>query len=138
MDINARVGLEEFLNVRRQIMQANAVNRGNANGAADHIAHFLKLVEKRVVRIGELLGVIVKDFPLPSEAELLFAAFDEERFELSFERANLLTHSRLRDTIDLGGFGETFRFGEVTKDFQAFNLHTSEESNRTYDSDEVL
>ena len=59
------------------------------------------------VGANDLLAVIVEDLALAGEAELFLAAFDEERFENAFQRADLLADRRLGDPVDLRGLGET-------------------------------
>ena len=51
------------------------------------------------------------------------APFDEERFELPLQRADLLADCGLCDVVDLRGLGETFRLGQITEHFKAFYLH---------------
>ena len=81
---------------------------GNADGAGNDVLDLLQFAVKRIMTLDDLLAEIVKHLAFASEAELFFAALDEEGFELAFERADLLTDGRLRNSVDLGGFGETF------------------------------
>ena len=87
------------------------------------VLDFLEAVVQRVVALDDLLAVFVEHLALAGEAELLLAALDEQRFELPLQRTDLLADGGLRHVVDLGRFGETFRFRQITKNFQAFNLH---------------
>ena len=104
-------------------MQADAVDGGHADGAGDNIFDLLQLAEERVVGLDNLLAVVVENLPLPSQPKLFLAAFDEQRFELPFQGADLLADRRLGDMIDLGGLGETFGLGQITEHLQALDLH---------------
>ena len=108
-------------------MQPDAVNRRDADGSGNDVFDFLKLAVQRVVGLDDLLAEIVKHLAFPREAEFLFAAFNEKRFELAFQRTDLLADGGLRYFVDLGGFRKTFGFGEVTENFQTFNLHKQSE-----------
>ena len=57
-----------------------------------------------IIRGSDLLAVIVKHLPFARKAELLFAALDEQRFEESLQRGNLLADGGLGDAVQLGGF----------------------------------
>jgi hypothetical protein len=46
----------------------------------------------------------------------------------------LLADGGLGDAVDLGGLGETFRFGQVAEHFQALNLHKLIKQKFTYSS----
>ena len=76
-----------------------------------------------VVGLDDLFAEIVEHLAFAGEAEFLFAALNEQRFERALQRTDLLADRRLGDTIDLRGLGETLGFRQVTEDFQAFNLH---------------
>jgi hypothetical protein len=123
MDMDGGITLEELLQIRRQIMQPDAVNGGHADGAGDDVLNLLQLAEERIVSLDDLLAVIVEDLPLAGEPEFLLAPFDQQRLELAFQGADLLADRRLGYMVDLGGLGETFSFGEITKHLQAFDLH---------------
>ena len=43
VSVDRRMNFHEFFDVRRQIVQSNAVNRGDANGAGDDVLQFLHL-----------------------------------------------------------------------------------------------
>ena len=125
--VDRRVALEELLQVGRQVVQADAVNGGDADGAGDDVLDLLQLAVQGVVGGDDLLAVIVEHLAFPGEAELLLAALDQQRFEEAFERADLLAHRRLGDFVDLRGLGETLGFGQVAKDFQTLDLHKNTE-----------
>ena len=50
-------------------------------------------------------------------------ALEQGEPQIGFEVPDLLTDGGLRDSVDLRGLGETFRFGQVAEYFQALNLH---------------
>src|SRR5882757_1742716 len=121
--VDSRMFLEKSFDIRRQIVQADAVNRCDANRAGNNIFDLLQLAVQGVVGLDDLLAEIVKQLAFTRQAKLFFAAFDKERFKLPFQGANLLADSGLCNTIDLCGLGEAFSFGEVAKDFETFYLH---------------
>ncbi len=108
-------------------MQADAVNRGHADRAGDDVLDLLQLVLQRDIARNDLLAVIVQHLALAGQAELLLAPLDQQRFEKTFQRTDLLAHRRLRDVVDLSGFGKAGRFRQITEDFQALNLHKPHE-----------
>ena len=59
--------------------------------------------------------------------QIMFAPLDEQGFEQSFQRGDLLADCRLGDVVNLRGFGKTFRFGQITKNFKTFDLHKNKE-----------
>ena len=89
----------------------------------EDVLDLLQLAVQRVVGGDDLLAVIVKDLSFAREAELLFAALDEQRLELAFKRADLLADGGLGHAIDLGSLGEALGFGEVAEYFKTFDLH---------------
>ena len=82
MDVDSGIGLEEFLQVGRQVVQADAVNGSHANRARDDVLDLLQAVVQGIVSLNDLLAVFVKHLALAREAEFLLAAFDQQRFEL--------------------------------------------------------
>ncbi len=123
VDVHRRVAPHEPFDIRRQIVQADGINRGDPDRAGNDVLQLLNLAVERFISLNDLLAVIVKHLAFTCEAEFLFAAFNQQRFERAFQRADLLADRRLGDAVDLGGLGETFGFGQVAKNFQAFNLH---------------
>ena len=123
MHIHRRVGLEEFLEVGRQIMKADGVDGGDADGAGDDVLDLLQPAVQGIVRLDDLLAVIVQHLAFAREPEFFLAPLDEQAFELAFQRTDLLADGRLRHVVDLGGLGEALRLGQITKHFQAFDLH---------------
>src|SRR5213075_244899 len=83
----------------------------------------VNVVLQLIRHLNDALAVFVEHFAFASEAKFLFAPFDEQGFELSFQGADLLADGGLRYPVELRALGETFRFGEVAKDFQAVDLH---------------
>jgi hypothetical protein len=70
VDIDGGKKLEEFFQIRRQIVQADAVNRGHADGAGNDVLDFLEAVLERVIGLDDLLAVFVKHLAFAGEAEL--------------------------------------------------------------------
>jgi hypothetical protein len=116
MDVNGRIVLEKAFDVRRQIMQTDAVNGRHADRPGDDVLDLLQLVMQAIVGLDDLFAEIVEDLAFPRQAEFLLAALDEQGLELSFQRTDLLAHGGLGDPIDLRGLGETLRFCQVTED----------------------
>jgi len=98
-------------------VQADAVNGGQTDGTGDDVLDLLEPVLERVISLDELFAVIVEHLAFAGQAKFLLAALDEQRFELALQRTDLLAHGRLGDVIDLRRFGETLRFGQITKYF---------------------
>ena len=123
VDRDGWIRLEKLLQIRRQIVQANAVNGGDADGAGNDILDLLKAAVQGIISSNDLLAIIIKNLPFAGESEFLFATLNEKRFESSFKRTNLLADRRLRYFVDLRGFGKALRFGQVAENFQCLNLH---------------
>ncbi len=104
-------------------MQADAVDGRDPDGAGNDVLDFLKLAVQGVIILDDLLAEFIKDLAFTRQAELLFAAFDQQRFELPFQRTDLLADSGLSNVVDLRGLGETLGFGQVAEDLEAFDLH---------------
>ena len=121
--VDCGIGLEKSFDVGRQIVQADAVNRGHPNRAGDDVLDFLEPAVKRLESLDDLFAVFIKHLALAREPELFLAAFDQQRFELALQRADLLADRGLGDLVDLRRLGETFRLRQVTEDLQALDLH---------------
>src|SRR5437588_1322917 len=78
MDIHAGIIFHETLNVRRQVVESDAVHGGNMNISREYSLNFLQPALKRVEAGKDALGVIINDFTFGSEPEIFLAAFDEE------------------------------------------------------------
>src|SRR5262249_5237718 len=126
MHRHRRGGLEKLLEVGRQVMQADAVNGRHADRAGDDVLDFLQLAVQGLVSPQNLLAVIVEHLAFARKTELLLAPLDEQRLEHLFERADLLADGGLGDFVDLRRFGKTARFGQVTKNLEAFDLHKND------------
>ncbi len=123
VDVDGRIVLHEFFDIRRQVVQADAVNRRDPDCARNDVLELLQLAIQRFIRLDDLLAVIVKHLAFAREAESFLAALDQQRLEDAFQGGDLLADGGLRDAVDLGGFGETFGFCQITKHFQTLNLH---------------
>jgi hypothetical protein len=123
MDIDLGIALEEFRKVRRQFVQANAVGGGDSDCAGDDVLKFLNSAAERIVRLKDLLAVIVQDLAFAREPELLLAPLDQQGFEESFQRADLLTDCRFGNLVDLCSLREALGLYQIAKDFQALDLH---------------
>ncbi len=115
VDVDGGVGSEEFLDVGGEVVEADAVDGGDADRAGHNVLDFLEAAMEGFVSLDYLFAEIVEDLAFPCEAEFFLAAFDQEGLELAFEGADLLADCGLRYPIDMCGFGETFRFCQVTK-----------------------
>ena len=117
--------MQEFLDIGRQLMQADRVDRRDADRAADHLLHLLQLAQQLLVTVQQLLGGLVHPLSFPRELKLLLTAVDQERLEMPLHRPGLLAHRRLGDAVKFGRLRKTLRFDEVGKDFEIFDLHES-------------
>ena len=123
VDVHGRVALHEAFDIRRQVMQANGINRCHADCPGNDVLQFLQFAVQRFVGLDDLLAVFVKHLAFAREAEFFLAALDEERLKSAFQRADLLADGGLGDAVDLRRLGETFGLGQIAEDFQAFDLH---------------
>ena len=92
LDVNVDrwIAFEKALDERRQVVETDAINRGDADRARNDVFDFLQLVVQRIVSLDDLLAVLVEDLTLARETEFFFAAFDQERFKLLLQRTDLL------------------------------------------------
>ena len=77
------------------------------------------------MQVKDLLAALVKHLALPREPELFLAPFDQAGLDQALHGGQLLADGRLGDIVDLGCFGEAFRFDQITKSFQAVDLHNN-------------
>ena len=125
MDVNRRIADHEFLHIRGQVVEADAVNGRDADGPGDDVLELLQLAVERLVGLDDLLAVVIQHLAFACEPEFFLAALDQQRLENAFESADLLAHGGLGDAVDLGCLGEAFRFSQIAKHFQTFNLHAA-------------
>ena len=116
--IDGGIALQKPLDVRRQIVQADAVNRRHADGAGNDVLDLLQLAVQRIISLDDLLAVLVQHLAFAGEPEFLFAALDQQGFELPFQGTDLLADGGLGHIVDLRGLGETLRFGQIAKTFR--------------------
>ena len=67
------------------------------------------------ISLQNLFAVVIKDFPLSGEPEVLLAPLDEQGFEMLLQRADRLADCRLADAIDLCGLGEALSLCQVAE-----------------------
>jgi hypothetical protein len=94
-------------------VEADRVDGRDPDRAADDLLHLLQLAQEFVVGMQDLLRRFIDPLPLARELELLLAAVDQQGLEVPLHRPGLLAHRRLRDAVQLGGFGKALRFDEV-------------------------
>ena len=117
VDVHGRIALQEFPDKRGQVMQPDAVNGRDLNGAGDDVLELLQFAVQRLIGLDDLLAVIVEHLAFLGEPELLSATFNQPRLESARQSTDRLADSGLRDPADLGGLGEAFRFSEVAEHF---------------------
>jgi hypothetical protein len=127
VNVHHRINLHEFCEVRRQIVQADAVDRRHTNRAGNDVLQFLQFAVQRVVGLDDLLAIIIEYLAFARQARILFAALDEHGFEDASERTELLAHGRLGHVVDLGGLGKALGIGQIAEYFKTFNLHKRSE-----------
>jgi hypothetical protein len=98
-DVHRRVVVEELLDVGRQLMQADRVDGGDADGSADHLLHLLQFALQLLVDVQDFLRRLVNPLAFPRQIELLLAAVDHQRLEVALHRPRLLADRRLGDTV---------------------------------------
>ena len=104
-------------------MQSDRINRRDPNVAGHLVLQRLHSAVQRLVRVDNILAVVIKQLPLFSQAEHLFAALDQQRIEMFLKRTDLLAHRRLGDSANTGRAGETATLRQVTKNLETLNLH---------------
>src|SRR5262245_1930136 len=109
-------------------MQTDAVDGRQSDSPGNDILDLLQFAVQGIISLNDLLAVVVEHLALAGQTELFLAPFDQQRFEDTFKRTNLLADCGLRHTIDLRGFREAFRLCQITKHLKALNLH----KNRKY------
>lgn len=82
---------EEILNIGGQLVEADAVDRGDADGAGDNFSHLHEFAQQFFVSMQDFFGGLVDAFAFSGELELLLASIDEQGCEVLFHRARLLT-----------------------------------------------
>ena len=63
-------------------MEADAIDRRNANGAADDFLHLHQLAHQLFVNVEDFLGCVVHSIAFACQLELLLTAVDEQRAEV--------------------------------------------------------
>jgi hypothetical protein len=127
VNVDTGIALEELFYVRRQHVQANTVDGRDPDASGHDVLDFLELALEGLVHLQNLFAMLIKHAAFRSQAEILFAALNQERFELPFERADGLADRRLRHAVYLSRFGEAFRLGQIAENLQTFDLHGSSE-----------
>jgi hypothetical protein len=115
--------VQELLDVGRQLVEPDRVDRRDPDRPAHDLLHLLELGEERVVGVQHVLRRLVDPLALARQLELLLAAVDKERLEVPLHRPGLLADRGLRDAVQLRGLGEALGLHEVGEDFEVFNLH---------------
>jgi len=127
VDVDAGVALEEALQVGGELVEADAVDGGDADRPGDEVAVLGDALGNAILEGIELLydaeGGLVKEPPLGGEGEVLAAAVDEGDAEAAFEGAELLADGGLGDAVGAGGLAEAAAVGQVAEDFEGFDLH---------------
>src|SRR5208282_1831432 len=108
MDVDPGALLQKAFDIRWQVVEANAVDGGQADISGHNSLEFLHLALEGRVSLENLFAVFIQHLSLRGEAEMFLAALDEQRSEVPLEGADGLADSRLRDVVDLRGFGEAF------------------------------
>ncbi len=116
------VGQKRF-DVGRQLVQADTVDRRNANGAADDFLHLHQLARQLFVNVEDFLGCGVHSIAFAGELELLLTAVDEQSVEVLFHGSGLLADGGLGDSVEASGFREALGFYQVCEDLKVIDLH---------------
>jgi hypothetical protein len=87
-------------------VQADAVNRCNAQLPCDNVAQLVQTSAKVVVDLKDFAARVEESASLRGESEIAPAAFDEGDLEPRFQGADLLTYRALSDLIEGSGLGK--------------------------------
>ena len=115
--------VEEPLDVGRQLVEPDGIDRRDPDGPADDLLHLLELGEQRLVGVQHVLRRLVDPLALARQLELLLAAVDKQRLEMALHRPGLLADGRLGDIIEFRRFRETLCLDQVGEDLKILNLH---------------
>ena len=115
--------MQELLDEGRQLMEADGVDRRDADRAADDLLHLLQLAQEFLVLVQDFLRRLVHPQALARELELLLAAIDQQRLEMPLHRTRLLTDGGLCDAVQLGRFREALGLDQVGENFEILHLH---------------
>ena len=124
-DADAGVGepLEEFLDRRRQIVETDAEDGGETDGAGGNFVGLLEFGLEAVGDPGDLLAVLIDEMAGGGQPELLLAPLQERKVEQPFHRGDLLADGGLGDPVEDRRLGETPGFHQVTKQLYSCDLH---------------
>ena len=123
VDVDAGMALEEALQVGGQLVEADAVDGGDADRSGDQVAALGDAVPEGIELLDDAEGGLVEKGSLGGEGEVLPAAVDEGDPEAALEGAELLADGGLGDAVGAGGLAEAAAVGQVAEDFEGFYLH---------------
>ena len=123
VDVDAGELAQEFFQVGRQLVQADAVDGAQPDGAGDDVAHLGELVLERVELENDLLADLVKHLTLAGEAKALVATLDQRDAEAVLHGADLLADGGLGDEVQGGRLAEAAGLHEIAEDLERFDLH---------------
>ena len=112
-----------LLQIRRQFVEADAVNRRNAERTHNHLPHAEESALERVGRLENLPRGVEKHPALGGEGKVAAAAFDERDVESLLDRPHLLADGALRNADDFRGPRKACRLRERGKNPEHLNLH---------------
>jgi hypothetical protein len=120
---DARMGLSELLENGRQVVKRDADDAGNAEFAAEFAAGHSEECAEALIAVEDIAAGLEVDMSLGREGEVVVAPVDERHAEKFLHRADLLTHSALRDPTRFGGSRKAARVAKVTEDLEALDMH---------------
>ena len=124
LHVHLRVQDAELLQERRQLVQADAVDRGDAQFARHDVLQFPDAVAEALEGVQDFLARFEQCAPFLGHGEILLAALDQADVKALLQSPDLLTDRALRDRVEIGRPGEAGGFNEVAEDLESLDLHS--------------
>lgn len=115
--------LTEGLEIGRQLVEADAVNRRDGERTGHDITHRPEILPDAVVGLEDVLGRLEKYLSLGGHREIASPPLEKDDLELFLEGSDLLTHGALADAVARRRLGEAGGLHQIAKDLKGFDVH---------------
>jgi hypothetical protein len=123
MQLHVRIALPEGLQKGRQLVQADAVDGGDAEFPGDHVAQRVKAAVEVIEHAQDFAPGLEENAALRGQRKVPLAALDEPHLEALLDGANLLADGALGDGIERARLRETARLDKIAEDFEGIDMH---------------